>query len=239
MLNNPKIRCDRCGKIIALNDPSPSVKCSCSLVICTSCGYNIHPGLSCFYNLSILNYQIIDLDQAPIIQDLQPLLNSELTKVQNHFNKSRSIFAFFKAFLIVNKALEERYLAKKNAMADQCGGVDKVNEVLMWHGSAVGNYESIMRDGLKVGGVDGIPVVNGDGCGYGIYAGKNFSTVIGCAQDSKKVILFQGLLGNNSPSPIFIPSLLDNGSTHSYTNGEISVFFTKEQVIPRYLVEYT
>lgn len=108
----------------------------------------------------------------------------------------------------------------------------------MWHGSAGVNYEPIMRDGLKVGGVDGIPIVHGIGCGYGIYSGKYFSTIADRTTDSKKAILFQGLLGNNSASTITNPSLLNNGTLHSYTNNQLSVFFTKEQVIPRYLIEY-
>lgn len=126
-------------------------------------------------------------------------------------------------------------------MAGQCGGVNYINEVLMWHGSPEANYAAIMRDGLKVGGVDGISTVHGTSYGYGIYSGKSISTAAGYNGGSKKLILFNGLLGNSSGSAINSNNVLslNNGSTHSYTSGDISVFFTKEQVIPRFLVEYS
>lgn len=237
MMNDPKTSCIQCERTIELDVLGSPVTCECSLVLCTSCGHQFHSGFTCFYNLSTQDYQVIDLSQPIYSEILTPLLNSELAKVRDYFNISKGNHSFSKAFLIINKPLEQRYLAKKKTLIDQCGGINKINEILMWHGSLAANYEPIMRDGLKVGGVDGIPIRHGTGYGYGIYSTKSFQSAASCANDSKKAILFQGLLGNNSASTITDPNLLNNGLTHSYTTGEVSVFFTKEQVIPKYLVE--
>ncbi|OMJ91736.1 hypothetical protein SteCoe_5635 [Stentor coeruleus] len=240
-MNPPRTSCAQCRRNIPLNASGSSFTCGCSTVLCTSCGFPIHPGYTCYYNLATTSYQVIDLSQPTSIPNLQPLLTQENNKVINHFNSTRGNLNFIKAHLIINKPLEERYLAKKNLMASQCGGANRVNEILVWHGSSEANYASIMRDGLKVGGVDGISAVHGTSYGYGVYSGKSFSTAVGYVNGSKKVILFNGLLGNNSGSAINSNSVqaLNNGSTHSYTSGDISVFFTKEQVIPRFLVEYS
>ena len=76
-------------------------------------------------------------------------------------------------------------------MATECGGEDKVDEVYIWHSLRYANYDAIMRDGLKVGGVGvvdaGVPIAQGAAYGYGIYSAITPDTPMGYARDSKRL----------------------------------------------------
>jgi hypothetical protein len=158
----------------------------------------------------------------------------------NNFVNPAQGVTFKTARLIVNKPLEQSYSQKKKKMALECGGEDKVNEVYIWHGSVYQNYEAIMKDGLKVGGIDaGVGIANAAVHGYGVYSATTPNTPIGYAKDSAWLLCCLSLKGNGSPTKITDASQLDNGKTHSYeTNGDWVIFFTKEQLLPRFLVEY-
>jgi Poly(ADP-ribose) polymerase catalytic domain. len=140
--------------------------------------------------------------------------------------------------LIVNKKLEERYAAKKTKMAKECGGEDNVNEIFVWHGSSFENYEEIMKNGLKIGGVD-VDIANAAVHGYGVYSATTPDVPITYARDSRFVACFLGLKGRDSGGPVSDTIKLDNGKVHSYgCRGNWVIFFTKEQLLPRFLVEY-
>ena len=125
-------------------------------------------------------------------------------------------------------------------MSIQCKSRKNVNEVYIWHGSAKKNYSAIMKDGLKVGGVDyGIPIANAAAFGLGIYSATTPNTPIKYADDSRKFICCLALKGTNSIYEIDDPDELNNGRTHSHAcNGDWVIFFTKEQILPRFLIEY-
>ena len=54
-----------------------------------------------------------------------------------------------------------------------------------------------------------------------------------------KLCVVLRMKGNNTTQAIKNIALLNNGKTHSYTCGvDWVIFFTGEQILPRYLVEY-
>ena len=96
-----------------------------------------------------------------------------------------------------------------------------------------------MQQGLLVGGVDGIPIAQGAVHGYGVYSATTPNTPIGYAKGVQKLMCCLAMKGKNSTQTISDIAQLNNGITHSYAcNADWVVFFTKEQVLPRYLVEY-
>ena len=166
----------------------------------------------------------------------------------NSFVDPKLNLEFKSAVLVVNKPLEQRYSQKKQQMALQCGGRDQVNEVFIWHGSRGENYSGMLKNGLLVGGVDPIPgnpnpipITHGNTEGYGVYSATSPDTPIGIARayGVDKILCCLAMKGNNSSVAIMDPSQLNNGSTHSFAYGkDWFIFFTKEQILPRYLIEY-
>ncbi|OMJ84344.1 hypothetical protein SteCoe_14569 [Stentor coeruleus] len=237
-MNNRRTNCGNCQRVFPQMNIGSKYICQCSAEICSICGYTFHNDYTCFYYLTQCDFQIIDLQQQVSDPSLHAILQYYLNQVRVLFEsgKGGGNLRFVRAQAIVNKPLEVRYAAKKACMAGQCGGRERVNEVFLWHGSAESNYNPIARDGLKVAGVDLPP--GGQGYGLGIYSG-NATTASGHTKGSKWLLLFQGMKGNNSPSTITTIPQLNNGQTHSFTAGDITVFFTKEQILPRYLIEFS
>jgi Poly(ADP-ribose) polymerase catalytic domain len=234
--------CPNCFIVIKLNPSNEVSYCTCKTQICSFCGKSDHFGYTCFYSISKEKYEEILL--TPPVNDHEPstILELEYVKAKyafNNFINPSSNLVFNQAKFIVNKKLEERYAKKKIEMAKQCGGRDKVNEVYSWHGSAEANYPHILRQGLKVGGVDGVKIAVGKACGYGIYSATTPNTPIRYAKGTKWLVCFLGMKGKNSTTPINDSAQLNNPNTHSYScNGDWVIFFTKEQVLPRFLIEY-
>ena len=220
---------------------------NCSACMCTSCGEMDHFGYTCFYAVANEEFKEIDLLPPQDPFHLNTALEREYVRAKYAFNEfihPAEEVEFKQAKLFVNKTLEKRYAMKKQEMAMQCGGRDLVNELFIWHGSKAGNYINIMKTGLKVGGVDdGVGVDNGKVHGYGVYSATTPDTPKIYANDSQWIACFLALKGNESNKKIKDPGLLNNGRTHSYVpKGEgvkdWLVLFTKEQLLPRYLVEY-
>lgn len=214
--------------------------CACGAKVCSDCAVPDHFGYTCFYSISTQEYEEILLP-APK-GDPVTILEKEYNKAKyafNNFVDPKSNLEFNQAKLIVNKPLEKRYAQKKIEMAKECGGQDKINEVYFWHGSPEANYKSILKDGLKVGGVDDIAVRVGKVYGYGIYSATTPNTPIKYAAGTTWLACFLGMKGVNSTVQIQDSSQLKNGKTHSYAcNGDWVLFFTKEQTLPRYLIQY-
>ncbi|OMJ82207.1 hypothetical protein SteCoe_17168 [Stentor coeruleus] len=233
--------CFNCQHHLELSNDKKTVCKNCNKEICNNCGKEWHFGLTCFYFVSQQDYEVIDLPKPSDPLHPKSLLEQEYLNAQyafdNYVNPGLRN-SFNQAKLIVNKTLEKRYAQKKITMAQQCGGPDKVNEIYIWHGSRYNNYDAIMRDGLKVGGVDGIPVAVGTACGYGVYSASTPNTPIGYANDSKWVLACLAMKGINSTAIKNNISTLNDGLTHSYATGDWVIFFTKEQLLPRFLVEY-
>jgi Poly(ADP-ribose) polymerase catalytic domain len=234
--------CPNCRNTVLLNKAQETTTCACNTKICSFCGKSDHFGYTCFYYKSTQRYEEVVLTPPANLQQPRTMLESEYIRVRDAFNNfinPSNRLVFSQAKIIINKDLEERYATKKIEMAAECGGRNQINEVYFWHGSAEANYPNILRQGLKVGGVDGIPVVNGTACGYGIYSSTAPTTPIGYTKGSKWLAFFVGMKGKNSAVSITNPGQLKNPNTHSYScNGDWVIFFTKEQVLPKFLVEY-
>ena len=234
--------CFNCKIVVKLDESQDFTTCTCGSKVCSVCGLKDHFGFTCFYMISDLPYAEIPLSPPRDPNRCESVLEFEYMRARyafNNFVNPGSNLEFKSAVLIVNKALEDRYSKKKVAMELQCGGRQQVNEVFIWHGSPEANYKNIMQNGLLVGGVDGIPVAVGTACGYGVYSATTPNTPIGYAKGSKKVMCCLAMKGINSTQQIRDIAQLNNGKTHSYAHGvDWVIFFTKEQILPRYLVEY-
>lgn len=240
--------CYKCKFVVNLNpDQNLSETCNnCEAKICSYCGAEDHFGFTCFYSVSQNDYEEIELVPPQDIDHPVTILDWEWYRVRmafNHYINPGEEVEFKSATLYVNKDLEKRYAEKKKKMAAECNGRENVNQLLIWHGSKKEFYPNIMKDGLKVGAVDGVEILQGKVHGFGVYTATTPNTPKIYAKDSKFVACFLALKGNTSPEMINDPKLLDNGKTHSYIPKGIAqndwlVLFTKEQLLPRYLVEY-
>lgn len=241
--------CHKCKAVIVLDTNSEVTTCSCNAKICSFCGGNDHFGFTCFYLCSSKEFDKIVL--APPANPDHPasILEWEYIRARyafNHFVNQASNLEMSKATLVVNKKLEERYKIKKLQMEKECGSRAGINECYIWHGSAEANYNPIMQDGLLVGGVDKVPGGNailpigqGKAYGYGVYSATTPNTPIGYAKGGKSIMCCLAMKGNNSTATINDPSQLTNGKTHSHAcNTDWVIFFTKEQILPRYLIEF-
>ena len=237
--------CPTCKKKIDINQNQNESACKCGTSICNNCKKLSHFGLTCFYFESDNDFEYIDLSPPKIIDRPENLLEQEYLLAKYAFENFLECPGpkFKSAKLIVNKTLENRYSTKKQAMAKECNGQDKVDEVYIWHGSASANYDNIARNGLLVGGVD-IRIANADVHGLGVYCSTTPDTPITYARDSKWVIACLALKGNQSPNKVTNANELNTGVYHSYkpvgdeTTKNWQVIFTKEQILPRFCVEY-
>ena len=163
--------------------------CSCGRKTCNNCGNHEHFGKTCCYFAINEDFAIIDL-KPPVNRELvsnlfeQEYLNAKYAF--NQFINPAEGVTFKTARLIVNKKLEDTYSVKKNQMAANCGGQDKVNEIYVWHGSKLEFYDPIMKEGFKISKVDpGIQQVNGAVHGLGVYSARTPNTPKLYANNSK------------------------------------------------------
>ncbi|OMJ65356.1 hypothetical protein SteCoe_38398 [Stentor coeruleus] len=234
--------CFNCNRIVTLSNDSKTDCQNCGKSMCNNCGREAHFGLTCFYFVSQQEYEVIDLPAPADPIRPKSLLEQEYLNAKyafdNFVNPAQGC-KFNKARLIVNKALEKRYSEKKKKMANECGGPDKVNEIYIWHRSRYEHYDAIMKEGFKVDGVDGIPAIQKKPYGYGIYSASTPNTPIGYIYHTKWILACLALKGNKSYAAKEDIYTLNDGKTHSYEPwNDWVVFFTKEQLLPRFLVEY-
>ena len=243
--------CPTCKKKVDINygtdgKTTETVCHHCNNKVCNNCKRVGHFGKTCFYFESNDNFELIDLPPPKIIDRPQDLKEQEYLNAKYAFETFLESPGprFKSAKLIVNKPLEDRYALKKQQMAVECGGEKNIDEVYIWHGSKYEFYDKIMRDGLKVGGVDdGIPIGNGKVHGYGVYCATTPDTPIGYT-DSTWVLACLAMKGIQSPNMIQDPALLNTGKFHSYkplgnTQKNWQVIFTKEQLLPRFFIEFS
>ena len=93
------------------------------------------------------------------------------------------------------RELHKRYNKKKEVFKQ--GGVP-TNEILVFHGSAKENIENIVRNGFKIGGVNGHRVTNGQHYGQGIYTDKDGLASPGYCCNSFCLVACKALPGNDS-----------------------------------------
>ena len=221
--------CFSCQKVVNYDINIPEIICECGVQICTICEFSAHKGTSCYPNFSLSNFEKIRLVPPANLLNPTSFLEKEYIRVRNAFNSSVSAnLEFSEPYLIINKDTENRYENKKNGIAEECKGMDKINEGYFWHGSLEPLQEKIVSEGFKVGGVDGIPIRSGKSYGYGVYTAIGVSTPISSSSNFPQIIYCAAIKGNNSPVGINSIDQLNNKQTHSFTSGDIVVFFTKD-----------
>ena len=240
--------CPLCMLLLNLNYTNKTTKCECGQEICNNCERPAHFE-TCFFFESSEIYEEILLTPPKEIGKPKSLREQEYLNAkyafENFLEDQSGTYYFKSAKLIVNKTLEARYAEKKKKMISECLGEKNIGEVYIWHGSKLENYPKIMNEGLKVGGVDyGVGVDQGNRFGYGIYSSTTPDTPIMYSNNSKFIIACLAMKGIPSTAAIFDIKALNSGLTHSFKPAVSGVeknwwvFFTKEQVLPRFLVEY-
>lgn len=128
---------------------------------------------------------------------------------------------------VVNPALQQRYDKTKVFFKDFGRPLE---EIYIFHGTPEKNIASIMTEGFKVGGEEGVPIANGAVYGRGVYAATGPNTPVSYAKGTKCVILARALIGrcgtsHNDPA-------LDSWRPWD----DWIVLRTKEQVLPMYVL---
>ncbi|KAJ3284514.1 hypothetical protein HK104_009888 [Borealophlyctis nickersoniae] len=99
---------------------------------------------------------------------------------------------------VVNSTLSTRYAAKKHAFSK---AKKPTTELLLFHGTAKANVESILRDGFKIGGRGGHRAAHGTSCGRGIYSSPNPLLPMTYSIGHSAIIGFKALPGYTSSDP--------------------------------------
>ena len=116
-----------------------------------------------------------------------------------------------------NKALEEQWNSKKQQL-----GHSACKPFWVFHGTDTANIGQIMREGLKVGGKDGVPITNGSAYGPGVYTAAGPGVPLRYGQ-SKSVILALGLGGQS-------------GTDSTRPRGDWVIFSSGAQLLPKYVL---
>ena len=133
--------CSSYSSTIDINFLPIKTTCTCGVRVCNKCKRNGHQGYTCFYLESSQEFQVIDLTPPPNPNAPRNFREQEYLSIQRSFQSlvSNKSLRLKSAKLIVNKPLERRYLIKKLKMAAECGGLNRVNEIIIWHGSKRAN----------------------------------------------------------------------------------------------------
>lgn len=136
--------------------------------------------------------------------------------------------AIKKVVYIENPAVTQRYQKCKGKFKDK-------KDIWVFHGSNEKAIELIKSDGFKVGGVDaGVGIANGKAHGYGVYTATGTSTPETFAakeHGSKCIILAKGLKGEKGDFRTIGQKVGDHKAFLDWV-----IFFTKEQLLPTYIL---
>ena len=214
------------------SDSTGDITCGCGNRLCSLCGQPSHIGLSCkVAAMKINEYQIIDITAQSHPQEYA------YAKMQFDYFTQDSSLSMRQAKLIVNPAMLARFEKKKEELVKACNGDD--TEVIVFHGSRQQNYDNIARGGFLIGGVSpGVDVVNGAVLGLGVYTATTPDLPVVYAWDSNWLLCCRGVRGQASSQAAGTAQELTSGPCHSYVLNEIIVFWTVEQVLPLYLIEF-
>jgi hypothetical protein len=125
-------------------------------------------------------------------------------------------------------SVEAKFNSTKREFAAK--GESNMKEKWVFHGTKTeATVTLIMTGGFKVGGEEGVPIVNGAAWGRGVYTATGASTPISYAGGTKQVILARGLLG----------TVGQQGVTDSWKPKQDWIIFRRGgQLLPRYVVHY-
>eukprot|EP00899_Mesostigma_viride_P023669 jgi/Mesvir1/4487/Mv25489-RA.1 len=160
-----------------------------------------------------------------LANERDPLLREHFDWVARHMRQVLPATHILRVELVLNPTLMAAYQSKKELLFD----AGYPEELLMWHGTAATNLESIVRQGLLIGG-QGVPVRHGTALGTGVYLGGDPTTALGYA-NCGAILFCRTLLGKSTA----VPHDRSSGA-HSYFNNNIAVVFSTDQVLPCYIV---
>ncbi|CAG9313057.1 unnamed protein product [Blepharisma stoltei] len=226
--------CPNCKINIELDKKKTEELCVCGAKICVRCTQTLHDGLSC-YNVAGLT-----LNDPPFIDIYPPPRDfSDYEYLHEEYENAKFAFETFvraanlkmtQVKLVVNPALEQKFEAKKKQLG--------CKEEYVFHGSNYVNYAKICSGGFIIGGTNGLAVAHGTAAGYGVYTGLTPDISAGYAQGKTWMLCCRAVRGICG-APARTVQELTAGNRHSTQNGDALIFFSADQVLPKYLVEFT
>ena len=270
------VKCINCNANCQLPKSKKSFKCSnleCDFVLCCLCGYLEHLELDCYekrikkkklrVNIDGKNKKILSL-----YKEYECRRESTNHQLKSHYFNAFTLFQWKiseniyhklyelnenfpryemkikKVTYILNENLQKDYAIGRQELRKATGSEPK--ETFVFHGSKEENYDSICREGLKIGGHD-VTLSTGKRYGYGIYTADDPITSAFYAQSSK-LLICQALLGRKTEDQVDDPKALENfdydykvveNDVQFQEGSTYFIFFKKNQIMPIYLVEFT
>ncbi|KAJ6456627.1 hypothetical protein C8R47DRAFT_1165204 [Mycena vitilis] len=137
----------------------------------------------------------------------------------------------------VNAKLEARFEAAKETLNSL--NID-ATEKNLFHGTADGNVESILKNGFYIPGVTpGFRGTNGASCGVGVYLATSPATSLGYAQGASRMFMCRVITGRSTAKVCQkVPRPLGKNGFESWSGPGVYVVKYVELVVPRYVVEF-
>ncbi|CAG9324831.1 unnamed protein product [Blepharisma stoltei] len=231
--------CPNCDARIKTPTASAEIKCTeCGKKYCIDCLEESHIGISCLA-ASEDQAKVVDLPVPADFSKPKNKLEREYLNAKFVFEQNARDKVMVSAKMIINKAVEMRYKAKKEEISKTLA--DREDDIYVWHGSSAAAYDNIAKNGFGIGGVTpGVAVKTNTAFGYGVYTATDpqlsFSYVVGDTILCCKA--FKGNLGNNTVAAN--PADLNNPNQHAYLKlpEGILVLFSTDQIVPVYLIKY-
>jgi hypothetical protein len=187
---------------------------------------------SYFHALTLFHWEVNEMIYKKLYE-LEPTLPKFEFKVKN-------------IVYILNEELGLRYIEAKKSISYKTGTNEKqIQEIYVFHGSKEENYDSICREGLKMGGRD-VQKFFGSRHGLGIYTAKDPLTSTFYSR-SNKLLVCKAFLGRRSNEGLGENDELEKFEhdymmieNDSFQEGSTYyIFFRKEHLVPIYLIEFT
>jgi hypothetical protein len=224
--------------------------CNCGEKLCPKCGQFFHDDLPCeFADLTKCQYQMIQCTPNDLIDEYRSLYYKALSAFmwdlhpgkKNELMKQYNIkFNILTVHRIINPVLQDKYNSAKARIMKE--GIDPL-EKYVFHATQPQFYEEICKNGFKIGGID-VNVKIGQAYGYGIYTATDPTMSI-YFYKNKQIILCKGLTGRSAPGPIKTEEEFKNNTEYHSTfidfkgnQSNYYVFFSKDYLIPYYLITY-
>eukprot|EP00358_Blepharisma_japonicum_P001249 CAMPEP_0202953686 /NCGR_PEP_ID=MMETSP1395-20130829/47830_1 /ASSEMBLY_ACC=CAM_ASM_000871 /TAXON_ID=5961 /ORGANISM="Blepharisma japonicum, Strain Stock R1072" /LENGTH=258 /DNA_ID=CAMNT_0049667969 /DNA_START=478 /DNA_END=1250 /DNA_ORIENTATION=+ len=225
--------CPNCDARIKTPTASAEIVCSeCGKKYCIDCQEESHIGISCLA-AGEDQVKIVDLPVPADFSKPKNKLEREYLNAKFVFEQNAPDKQMVSAKMIINKAIEMRYKAKKEEISKTL--TDREEDQYVWHGSTAAAYDNIAKNGFGIGGVTpGVAIKTNTAFGYGVYTATNpqlsFSYVVGDTILCCKA--FKGNLGNNAQAAT--PADLNNPNQNAYLKlpEGILVLFSTDQIVP-------
>lgn len=140
---------------------------------------------------------------------------------------------------VVNYELERRFEEARAQLRGILG--HEPEEIKLFHGTSAMNIDSIIANGLRIGGIGGHRVTNGRAAGYGVYLGEESATSMGYAMGADRMFACRVLPGRVTQDGRLShhrPKLAIGDGPESYHGAGFWVVRHAALVLPCYMIEW-